>query len=147
MEGSDKSGHPHMQACMLEPPPRPPGILGILATCPAQQAIWAGASLLLESGGSTEPCKPSLPRVAVKTPIPTPTPRVTISVECRLLPVWPSPASLPQQPVKEPFHARPRRPRLPRGHPRLTGQPQSSWPEAHRALLPSAVLPSTRHLT
>lgn len=27
------------------------------------------------------------------------------------------------------------------------GQPQSSGPEAHRALLLSAVLPSTRHLT
>lgn len=69
------------------------GVLGILATWPAQKTAWAGASFLLGSQGEHRPLQDQPGLVAVNTP-PAPMLPVTISPSV-LLPVWLSPASLP----------------------------------------------------
>lgn len=152
MGGSDKSGClqgilPHMQTCAAQVPTSSRwryGVLGILARWPAQQTLWAGASCW--SRGEHRALQAQPAHGGCEDPHLAPHSLLPFHSRVLLL-VWPSPPSLPQQPVKGPFMAGPGAHGFPWAiqNQQAWGQLQSSWREAPRALLPST-LPSTHHL-
>lgn len=123
------------------------GVLCILATWSAQKTAWAGASFLLASQGEHRPLQdqPELGGCELP-PIPhAPCYHFTVGAAACLA----VSSVTAQQPVKELFYARTRRPRLPLGHPRPTGLGPASEPLQELTgpcRLPSICPPPTDYL-